>query len=348
MLNPYVPGGASTKKTTLPTDPLNDMSMNDGNSAGPNQQANKPSVVVPPTITSAPAAGGAASAPAAPRPAITANTSTVATTNTPTSSISTYNPEFTEDRLNNMLTSNSTYMRNAQRSGLDRAAERGGLNSSIASGLSQREAIRAAAPIAQADAGFTQQRFMAGYGAQLEDQLAGNNQSRTLDRDRLLASLEDQLAGNNNARTMTRDTLLADFDSRRLNQEADLTGQRDVRLSNLARQERLFDANLTEQARDNETSRSAWLTTQTNLSNQYAQALSDQRRTGLGFLEALGAAFIDDPEVYSPEVVSGMSNFFNSLANGQVSGNLAQILQDLMGTAVQPVQPQPVVAQPGG
>jgi hypothetical protein len=63
---------------------------------------------------------------------------------------------------------------------------------------------------------------------------------------------------------------------------------------------------------------------------------------------ALGAAFIDDPEVYSPEVVSGMSNFFNSLANGQVSGNLAQILQDLLGTAVQPVQPQPVVAQPGG
>jgi hypothetical protein len=238
------------------------------------------------------------------------------------SNINTTSPEFTEDRLNNMLSSNSTYMRNAQREGLDRAAERGGLNASIAAGLSQREAIRAAAPIAQADAGFTQDRFMAGYGAQLEDTLAGNN----------------------SARTMTRDSLLADLDSRRINQEADLQGQRDVRLSNLARQERQFDANLTEQARDNDTSRAAWLNNQTMLSTEYTRALGDSRRAGLDFLTSLGQAFIDDPEVYSPEVVSGMSNFFNMLTNGTVSGNLSQILRDLVGTATQPVQrPQPRV-----
>lgn len=316
MLNPYVPGGTSTKKGKLPTDPLNDPTMNDGNQRGP---------VVQETTTSAPYAPGEAgnnqpSAPVAPavqpfqpsnqppvRAAVTANMS----------SINTISPEFTEDRLNNMLSSNSTYMRNAQREGLERAAERGGLNSSIAAGLSQREAIRAAAPIAQADAGFTQDRFMAGYGAQLEDVLAGNNMNRT----------------------MTRDSLLADLDSRRINQEADLQGQRDVRLSNLARQERQFDANLTEQARDNETSRAAWLNNQTLLSTEYTRALGDSRRAGLDFLSSLGQAFIDDPEVYSPEVVSGMSNFFNMLANGQVSGNLSQILRDLIGTATQPVQP---------
>lgn len=255
-----------------------------------------------------------------PRPVVTPNIKPVTTTTSTTKQIDPGSFDFTEDRLNNMLSGNSAYMRNARREGLDRAAERGGLNSSIAAGLSQREAIRAAAPIAQADAGFTQNRFMAGYNAQLEDTLAGNQMGRT----------------------MTRDSLLADLDSRRINQEADLQGQRDVRLSNLSRIERQFDATLTEQARDNETSRAAWLNNQTVLSNQYAQAIGDQRRVGLDFLSSLGAAFIDDPEVYSPEVVSGMSNFFNQLAGGMSNPSIQQILRDLVGTAVPPAATQPV------
>lgn len=56
------------------------------------------------------------------------------------------------DNLNQMTSSDSLYMQQARQSGLNSAARRGLLNSSIAAGASQGAAIQAAAPIAQADA----------------------------------------------------------------------------------------------------------------------------------------------------------------------------------------------------
>lgn len=63
-----------------------------------------------------------------------------------------------QDNLAMLLNSNSPYMRNAQQRGLEQAASRGLLNSSMAAGSAQRSAIEAANPILNQIMGLTSQR----------------------------------------------------------------------------------------------------------------------------------------------------------------------------------------------
>lgn len=60
--------------------------------------------------------------------------------------------ELTSFQLEQLLSGDSAYMQDARRRGLEFAGSRGALNSSVAAGASQRAAIQAGAPIAQADA----------------------------------------------------------------------------------------------------------------------------------------------------------------------------------------------------
>jgi hypothetical protein len=60
--------------------------------------------------------------------------------------------ELVQNQLNALLGNNSAYMQNARQRGAEYAASRGNLNSSIAAGASQRAALEAALPIANADA----------------------------------------------------------------------------------------------------------------------------------------------------------------------------------------------------
>lgn len=70
-----------------------------------------------------------------------------------------------ESSLDYFLNPNSQYMQQARQQGLDYAASRGGLNSSIAAGASQKAAIDAAQPLASSALAIQNQR----------DQLAGQN-----------------------------------------------------------------------------------------------------------------------------------------------------------------------------
>lgn len=351
MLNPYVPGG-SHKKQQVPFDPLNDI-VDNYNRAGPvDQPMPKPQVfhsgakpplpvLQPGPVSSPPPFAGIPIQPMQPAalPTVRAGgtLSGFDTTERATNAMPALPQfQFAEDRLTNMLAEDSPFLREAQRRGLDAATSRGALNSSLAAGLSTREAIRAAAPIATADAQFTQEDYLTGRRGLIDDALRGNESIRTRNRDNLLASLEDTRSANDSTRTMQRDTLLGDIRSREMNQEADLMGQRDMRLSTLRRQENQFDATLTEQARENDTQRQAWLSQQTALTSAYTTAISDARRSGLGFLDQLGTAFINDPEVYSPEVVSGMSNFFRGLVDGTTNSSIRQIVGDIIGLNTPP------------
>lgn len=60
--------------------------------------------------------------------------------------------------LEAMLNPNSQYIQNARQRGVEYAASRGGLNSSIAAGASQRAAMEAAMPLVQTAVGIKQQR----------------------------------------------------------------------------------------------------------------------------------------------------------------------------------------------
>lgn len=57
--------------------------------------------------------------------------------------------EMVTGSLQAMLDPNSSYIQNARQRGIEQAATRGGVNSSIAAGASERAAIEAAAPLAQ-------------------------------------------------------------------------------------------------------------------------------------------------------------------------------------------------------
>lgn len=54
-----------------------------------------------------------------------------------------------QNSLSSMLDPNSAYIQNARQQGAQLAAQRGGINSSIAAGAAERAAIDAAAPLAQ-------------------------------------------------------------------------------------------------------------------------------------------------------------------------------------------------------
>lgn len=65
----------------------------------------------------------------------------------------------TSDNLNQLLNSDSLHMQQAKQQGMNTAASRGLINSSIAAGASQQAAVNAAAPIAQADANTALQQW---------------------------------------------------------------------------------------------------------------------------------------------------------------------------------------------
>ena len=76
-----------------------------------------------------------------------------------------YNPQtlrpasdIVQGNLEAMLNPNSSYIQNARQRGMEVAATRGGINSSIAAGASERAAIEAAAPLAQQATNIEQER----------------------------------------------------------------------------------------------------------------------------------------------------------------------------------------------
>lgn len=91
-------------------------------------------------------------------------------------------------QLNTLLASDSPYLQEARYSGTKQAAERKLLNSSIAAGTSQREAIKAALPIAQQDAQTYAQ-------AQNLEQQATNAQTGVMTEGIVSSKLAEQNAG---------------------------------------------------------------------------------------------------------------------------------------------------------
>lgn len=81
-----------------------------------------------------------------------------------------------QSSLASFLDSNSPYMENARRRGLETAAARGGINSSIAAGASQRAALEAAVPLAQQAVAIDQSAIQ----AERENWLSQQNFGRAL------------------------------------------------------------------------------------------------------------------------------------------------------------------------
>lgn len=84
--------------------------------------------------------------------------------------------EMVQSSLEAMLDPSSSYIRNARQRGAEYAASRGGINSSIAAGASERSAIEAAAPMAQQALAIQAQREQ----VQAEDWMSEQNFNRSI------------------------------------------------------------------------------------------------------------------------------------------------------------------------
>lgn len=82
--------------------------------------------------------------------------------------------------LESVLNSNNPYIQNARRRGLETAATRGGINSSIAAGSSERAAIEAAQPLVQQGVAIDQANLQQTRAAEYDNWLSQQNFGRAL------------------------------------------------------------------------------------------------------------------------------------------------------------------------
>lgn len=92
--------------------------------------------------------------------------------------------------LESILGSNSPYIQNARRRGMETAATRGGINSSIAAGSSERAALEAAAPLAMQGVNIDQSNLQQTREAEYANWLSGQNFGRALYGQKFGSSLD--------------------------------------------------------------------------------------------------------------------------------------------------------------
>lgn len=249
------------------------------------------------------------------------------------------NFQFAEDRLTDMVDSGSRFMRAAQRTGLEQASARGLGNSSIAAGAAMREGLKAAAPIAQQDAGFTQTEYGRGMQAQYEDDLAGNSLIRDLDKGLFQTRASNALAQNE----LMRNIAMANAQGSIAEQQANAELQRANAMANAGTMRaavlQQVDFQFRNQMAENDTFRQNWMNEQSSFRDLMAQTHQTELGLNASMLDRLGQAFIDDPEVYNPEVVSGMLNFFRGQAGNIINQTISNVIRDRIGEgSTQPVR----------
>jgi len=135
--------------------------------------------------------------------------------------------------LNDLLSQDSAYMRNAQQQGLNLAAGRGLRNSSIAAGAAQASNIQNAQPILNQIMGLNNQREQQAFQAEQ----AGFDRGLTVARDN--ANMGNQVnlanAGAQNQMTISNNSLRSqtDLTNAQLNQQANLANQSNQQQTNL-------------------------------------------------------------------------------------------------------------------
>lgn len=169
--------------------------------------------------------------------------------------------DIVQQMMNTLLGSDSRYIQDARLRGQEMANERGLLNSSIAAGAAEREAIQAAQPLLNQAVGLHGQR----------EQLTFQGQQNQLDR---VQTVNNQLLA-----------------------------------SQLAERQAVFDAQLRQQLQSDSAAQQDWLNSR-SFTRQFNASLSMVPVQGAMDLTRMVQQYaLNDPEVYTPQVISGMTNF---------------------------------------
>lgn len=203
--------------------------------------------------------------------------------------------------LDQILNREGSYITNARRRGLELANQRGLLNSNMAAGASERAAVEAAQPILSQIMGLTGQREGQNFDATM--------QSRAAAQDVINRREQNAFVGQQAALDRTQ-------------------GVNDALLgSQLAERQATVEANLRGQLQGDATRQQDWLSDR-QFNREFNSALS---MMSIGSVYDLNRAIFDyaaeNPEVYTPEIISGMTNFFQA----NLTGLLQQYFPDLSG-----------------
>lgn len=221
--------------------------------------------------------------------------------------------EVVQSAVNDILNRSNPYIDRARARATDFAGQRGLLNSSIAAGAAEGAAIDAAMPLIQESLGITNRREaedfarrQAGFGAasgllsQREQQNFQGQQAQL-----------DRVQGVNNA-------LLANQISERQAQLADY----------YSRGQMVLDGQIRQRIQADSVAQQDWLADR-NFTREFNGALSMMPiRNAYDMSSAIQKYALSEPEVYTPQVISGMTNFFQQ----NMLSILAQYFPQLVNT----------------
>lgn len=225
----------------------------------------------------------------------------------------------TTTSLDQILSSGNPYIQNATRRGLETAGARGLLNSSIAGGAAARSAIESSMPILGEAMGLQRQRESQDFQAnQLSRQQAfGIEQEReaqAFQKARDAFAQAAQLTGQDRQNAFTNAQNL-------LNQANDLVRAREAQAfaateAQLDRTQQVNNQLLASQLRQGERVDEAqvqnWLNSEAFTRQFNGQLAMLPIGSAIDLNNAITQYAMQDPELYTPTVVSGMTEFFNS------------------------------------
>lgn len=214
----------------------------------------------------------------------------------------------TMSALNTLLSGENSYIANARRRGLETANRRGLLNSTIASGASERAAIESSMPILGEIMGLTRQR----EGQDFQSLMASRGAALGLTEQQNAAKIQEardafQLAG-----TLTGQDRAAAYERAQnlVNQAIGLTDSRESRALDQQQFEQTQQFNR-EQMREQAVLEDWMSSNQFNRQFNANLAMLPINNT-FDLLQNLMQYGAENPQVWTPDIISGTSNFFTN------------------------------------
>lgn len=220
--------------------------------------------------------------------------------------------------LDQILNREGSYIANARRRGLEQANARGLMNSSIAAGASQRAATEAAQPILSEAMGLTRQREAQAFQAEqnaIQSAVGLTEQERDAalqqSRDRFAAAMGMTENREQRAFTGQQNSLDRTQSVNNAMLGAELQRRQALLGSRLGREEAILDTQLRQVLQGDAAAQQDWLANN-QFTREFNAALSMMPIQSAASLSNMIAQYaMENPEVYTPEIISGMTNFFN-------------------------------------
>lgn len=232
--------------------------------------------------------------------------------------------------LDSLLSLDSAYMRNATQQGINLAGARGLQNSSLAAGAAQAANLNAALPILSETMSLNNQREQQAYqgeqnqfdrnlsaeqlAAQQKFQSIENNADRSLQSQLESARINAQQAAQQSQFMFQSEQAALDR-TQRINEmmlNAEL-GEKGAKLqSELEGLRAQQDYNFKAWLQDDAVKQQDWLNSQNYIREFNGTIAANNVKTATDMWNTLFKYAVDNPEVYTPEVVTGMQNFFTN------------------------------------